>query len=136
MNKLNLKIDIDEKINDDYLNYFNLVYKNFKKLGLNITQIKVYDTRKGQHLYISSEHETIKSDYAVLFLQLVLGSDRKREFFNLERLEANNGKTKNWNILFIKKYNYDLKKWFSEKRNKVLENKLKKIIENINKRSD
>ena len=78
----------------------------------------------------------MKSDYAICLIQLLFGSDWKREFFNIERLDANDGKTENWNILFCKKWHDDLKSWFSEQKNKNLEYEFKKIINKINKECD
>jgi hypothetical protein len=83
-------------------------------------------------LYINLEdHELFKSNYSTLVLQLVLGSDHRRELFNLKRLEANKGKTKDWNILFCKKYDKESKKWYSEEPRVDLDNYIYKFIKGI-----
>ena len=61
----------------------------------------VFSTRKGYHIYLEVEGDYTSFD--VCFLQMALGSDYKRECYNFARFR--NNLSKDWNILFEKKFN-------------------------------
>lgn len=69
-----------------------------------LTQLETKDTRfkktkNGFHVYLYFKENL--SDWQVLALQAILGSDWKREAINFRRLRQ--GSLKNWNVLFSEK---------------------------------
>lgn len=104
-----IKIDIDVK---DFKNVINIITKRgyiFKKFSLTINGIFVFKIAHGWHVYIEledNEHFKALTIYDIIFFQAIIGSDFKREILNWTRAKAGMGKE--WNILFIEKYNDNL----------------------------
>jgi hypothetical protein len=76
-------------------------------LGVRFTGIKVYETSKGIHVYLDAESERPLTPLEVIIIQLCLGSDYKRELYNLRRARAwldGEELENNWNTLFKYKY--------------------------------
>jgi len=76
-------------------------------LGLRFTDINVYETNKGLHFYLKAESERPLTPLEIIIIQLALGSDYKREIFNLRRARAwldGEELDDGWNTLFRHKY--------------------------------
>jgi hypothetical protein len=76
-------------------------------LGVRFTGIKVYETSKGIHVYLDAESERPLTPLEIIIIQLALGSDYKRELYNLRRARAwldGEELENNWNTLFKYKY--------------------------------
>jgi hypothetical protein len=76
-------------------------------LGVRFTGIKVYETNKGIHIYLDAESERPLTPLEIIVIQLCLGSDYKRELYNLRRARAwldGEELENNWNTLFKYKY--------------------------------
>jgi len=76
-------------------------------LGVRFKGIKVYETVKGIHIYLDAESERPLTPLEVIVIQLALGSDYKRELYNLRRARAwldGEELENNWNTLFKYKY--------------------------------
>ena len=71
--------------------------------GIKVIDVKVYETNKGLHLYVSIYSSVELDDRDIVVLQLALGSDYKREIFNWLRVRSRD-KFKHWNVLFKVKY--------------------------------
>ena len=71
--------------------------------GIKVIDVKVYETNKGLHLYISIYSSVELDDRDIVVLQLALGSDYKRELFNWLRVRSEQN-FKHWNVLFKVKY--------------------------------
>lgn len=111
-----IKIDIDTK-KDFEQELFKKLVDIYKIHTLKLEKIRIFETFKGYHIYADfEENDLYKSEYAKIIIQAYLGSDMNREMFNLKRLDANNGKTKFWNILFCRKYNKEKEEWIPELR--------------------
>lgn len=99
--KAELKIDIDEKRLDEKKTIDRLFLLNrflqFKGIG-----ILKKKTRHGHHLTVTFETSRKLDDRDIVFLQLALGSDYKREMFNWLRVKSG---CKKWNALFREKVN-------------------------------
>ena len=87
---------------------WELVKTIFKKrefvlssLDLTVQDALVSKTSKGFHLYLTLSREVSKE--TVIFLQLALGSDYKREVFNWRRFVMLNVPL-TYNVLFYEKY--------------------------------
>ena len=75
----------------------NLVFKN----------TKVLETKKGFHFYHKVSSERPLTPLEIIIIQLALGSDYKREIFNLRRARAwldGEELEEGWNVLFKYKY--------------------------------
>ena len=69
-------------------------------LGLQIRSIAMFPTRRGVHMAVTWNRRFSPAE--AIALQLILGSDMKRERFNLSRTLT--GETdKRWNLLFRRK---------------------------------
>jgi hypothetical protein len=76
-------------------------------LGVRFTGIKVYETSKGIHMYLDAESERPLTPLEIIIIQLALGSDYKRELYNLRRARAwldGEELENSWNTLFKYKY--------------------------------
>ena len=87
---------------------WELVKTIFKKrefvlssLDLTVKDVLVSKTSKGFHLYLTLNREVSKE--TLIFLQLALGSDYKREVFNWRRFVML-GLPLTYNVLFYEKY--------------------------------
>ncbi len=99
-----IKLDIDKK-RIDY-ERFKLVTKTLKKHGLKINSVKAYKTNKGYHIYIKVENI---AEMYLYFVQLLYGSDWKRELLNFDRYLQGIPNEEN-NILFSEKWEAKSKK--------------------------
>ena len=108
IHKTTIKLDIDEKpkklrvfCNEmiDRFTFFMQIYEyNFW-----LKSIKVRETVKGYHFYINVLTNRKLKDVEIIYIQLALGSDYKREGFNMIRSAEGNTKIEDWNMLFIDK---------------------------------
>lgn len=94
-----IKIDYDNKRIS--INQFERDLRNLMNLH-NVKKVKYdyFKTRRGFHIYIHFPLNLEPKD--VLLMQIFLGSDIKREFFNYQRIIS--GEIYNWNVLFKKKF--------------------------------
>ena len=106
MNRYELKLDFDfkprsaKRFAKEIANKLNFLASYF---SISVTDVKVYETNKGLHVYISLYSNVELTDEDIVVLQLALGSDYKRELFNWLRVRSND-KFKHWNVLFKVKY--------------------------------
>lgn len=78
------------------------VWKVAQSLGIEPLAVEYQASKRGWHLAITWNRTFTPGE--TVALQLLLGSDPKREQFNLQRIFATNGKpSKRWNILFSRK---------------------------------
>lgn len=104
MRLIKLLIDIDYKPRrwnkwcEEFVSKLTFVCKH---MNIEIGKVRVYETVKGLHLYIDAYSQFNYSRKDICFIQLLLGSDYKREMFNWIRILGKyNGE---WNVLFINK---------------------------------
>lgn len=98
--KHELLLDIDRKLSEKTLiRKMNLLKQIFKFKFNHYTKKK---TAHGVHVRLFFNSDLKLKDNDIVFFQLFLGSDYKRELFNLRRVIAG---LKNWNVLFNAKYN-------------------------------
>jgi len=101
-----LKLDFDfkprsaKRFAKEIANKLNFLASYF---SISVIDVKVYETNKGLHLYISLYSNVELTDEDIVVLQLALGSDYKREIFNWLRVRSRD-KFKHWNVLFKVKY--------------------------------
>ena len=106
MYRYELKLDFDfkprsaKRFAKEIANKLNFLTSFF---GIRVIDVKVYETNKGLHLYISLYSNVELTDEDIVVLQLALGSDYKRELFNWLRVRSKD-KFKHWNVLFKVKY--------------------------------
>ena len=106
MYRYELKLDFDfkprsaKRFAKEIANKLNFLTSFF---GIRVIDVKVYETNKGLHLYISLYSNVELTDEDIVVLQLALGSDYKREIFNWLRVRSRD-KFKHWNVLFKVKY--------------------------------
>jgi len=106
MYRYELKLDFDfkprsaKRLAKEIANKLNFLKTFF---GISVIDVKVYETNKGLHLYISLYSNVELTDEDIVVLQLALGSDYKREIFNWLRVRSRD-KFKHWNVLFKVKY--------------------------------
>jgi hypothetical protein len=95
-----IKIDWDkEKGIPDLIDFENEVKTILRILNLKKAKYKRYKTTNGYHIYLDLK-KPMRDSYVVI-IQCLLGSDKKREMFNFERVV---NKQKYWNVLFGSKY--------------------------------
>lgn len=99
-----LKIDIDSKRDVKALARRIARKLNLLKHFANITvdTVNCYETKKGYHIELVIDSPLLDNK-DIVFLQLFLESDYKREMFNWLRVRANEV-IPDWNILFDVKY--------------------------------
>ena len=106
MYRYELKLDFDfkprsaKRFAKEIANKLNFLASYF---SISVIDVKVYETNKGLHLYISIYSSVELDDRDIVVLQLALGSDYKREIFNWLRVRSRD-KFKHWNVLFKVKY--------------------------------
>jgi len=121
-----LKLDLDisdfNKVSSIVSNRCGAV---FGILNLNFCGCTVCSTGRGYHIYliVSGEHDS----FDVCFLQMALGSDYKREVHNFKRFKKS--LTKEWNVLFSKKYDKNGQLTSCEQEEKELSIALSKSIQ-------
>lgn len=115
-------VDIDYKPNMSF--FYNLAEKvafieRFLPVRFELQEIA--ETKKGLHIYFRIEPECAITPYEIIIFQLILGSDYKREVFNLKRAmdwwngdELTHGLTPQWNTLY--KYKFEKGKLVSHEK--------------------
>jgi len=76
-------------------------------MGIVFKELKVYETAKGYHLYFGADSAEELTPMDIVFIQLALGSDYKREVFNWRRVKGwleGDELSPGWNTLFMVKY--------------------------------
>jgi hypothetical protein len=71
---------------------------------ITVKEVKVNQTKKGFHTLLKIESEKFLLDNDIVALQAILGSDYKREAFNLFSVKQG---MINWNQLFSRKWKMD-----------------------------
>jgi hypothetical protein len=95
---IELKIDIDKKDKRDFMRRYQALYRYFR---FNLIDYEIAETRKGYHIRLIIDFPFKVTSEEIVLLQLLLGSDWKREMLNYLRVK--NG-IDDWNKLFIAKY--------------------------------
>jgi len=125
-----LKIDIDRKRKVDKLarNIVNRIKPILRYASISIADIRAYETRRGYHIELEIDAPLLDNK-DIVFLQLLLLSDWKREIFNWLRVRSSEQLT-SWNILFDAKLGND-SIYFRGKTDLALElqNAIKKLLE-------
>lgn len=125
-----LKIDIDRKRKVDKLarNIVNRIKPILRYASISIADIRAYETRRGYHIELEIDAPLLDNK-DIVFLQLLLLSDWKREIFNWLRIRSSEQLT-SWNILFDAKLGND-SIYFRGKTDLALElqNAIKKLLE-------
>ena len=102
-----IKIDIDKpRISTHDV---NKILKVKSILGLDINSVKIEKSHSGNY-HITFEVQNNLNDFEIVAIQAMMGSDYKRECYNLLRVASGKFKNKEWNILFKKKINIKLPK--------------------------
>jgi hypothetical protein len=101
-----LKIDLDHTHNEKQL--YSKVLNPYKTITETLqipllSEIEIYTTNHGFHIYINSETFKYYNKATIILMQLLCGSDTKRELFNYQRI-IREPKMQNWNVLFKQKY--------------------------------
>lgn len=78
-----------------------LVWRVARMLGIKPGLVRMDRTRRGWHLII--EWRRRFRPLEIVAIQCVLGSDSKRELFNLARVFSGKARNPRWNILFDRK---------------------------------
>lgn len=87
-----IKLDIDSKGNLDGV--VSRIYSIVDLLGLSVENYVIHESNSGYHIRITVLDEL--SDLELVIIQLLMGSDPKREALNYLRVRDNEP---NWNIL-------------------------------------
>jgi len=95
---IELKIDIDKKDKRDFMRRYQALYRYFR---FNLVDYEIAETRKGYHIRLIIDFPFKVTSEEIVLLQLLLGSDWKREMLNYLRVK--NG-IEDWNKLFNVKY--------------------------------
>ena len=98
-----MKIDIDEKNKKLLFNLSKRLIILKKYLGLQILNIDEKESNSGYHIRLDVISKIPLDDKDIVFLQLWLGSDWRRELFNFLRVKHG---FKRWNVLFKKKVRF------------------------------
>jgi len=91
-----IKLDIDAKRFKIDNVRMEAVIRKLKEMGLKFTKGEVYFQKKSKTWHVYIWVESVAEIY-LPFIQLLMGSDYKRELLNFERIY--NGE-KDWNVLF------------------------------------
>lgn len=92
-----LKLDFDKKF--DRRGFFKRLHVLMKLFNFKIKINEEKKTRHGCHIRLWMSKKFENKD--IVFFQLLLGSDWRREMFNYYRVLKN---VKHWNVLFKRKY--------------------------------
>lgn len=118
--KTKIKLDIDEKPDKlrvfckemvDRFTFFIKIYEH----NLWLRSLKVRETKKGYHFYLTVLTNRKLKDVEIIYMQLALGSDYMREGFNMIRSAEGNTSIDIWNMLFIDKEKVTKRSIFIEK---------------------
>lgn len=121
-----IKLDIDGG-HDALIESFNRIEHVLSFFNIQADNGAVYKTNKGYHIYIFIERPLPPK--TLVFIQLMMGSDYKREMFNYARINAG---LINWNVLFRRKW-VDSALVSQEELLEQFTLDLNKMIEEINK---
>lgn len=102
--KYELKLDLDNPVDIVSLGKRFVVVRKFFQITDHVIDEK--PTKHGRHITIKFETKKKLKDEDICFLQLLLGSDWKREMFNWLRVRSG---CKRWNVLFKKKYSHKMR---------------------------
>lgn len=102
-----LKIDIDRKrkINKLARNIVGRLKVLKKTATISVADVRAFETRKGYHIELEIDAPVLDNK-DIVFMQLLLNSDWRREIFNWLRSRASDT-LPNWNILFDAKIRED-----------------------------
>ena len=96
-----LKLDFDGELPDEIMYRINWT---LDIVGLKASCVRIDRTRRGYHVLVALVGRV--NDYTVVCLQAVLGSDPKRETFNLMRVRNLRNVTPfwraRWNVLYAR----------------------------------
>lgn len=100
-----IKLDIDKYcISNQQVARIN---KIITLLKLDILFVEVHRSQnKKYHIILHCANKI--TDYELVCIQALMGSDYKRECFNLLRVKSNKFKKQSWNVLFLKKFQINL----------------------------
>ena len=105
-----MKLDFDNSKDNTVYNIYNQIALRFVMLEkfFQIYERRGYtrQTKHGIHVTIEFKSKLPISDKDIVFMQTLLGSDWKREIFNWKRVRSG---LKNWNVLFNKKFDSQMK---------------------------
>ena len=108
-----LKMDFDFKKNfKEFLERMSVAYF---LLDLHPIKSEIYETQHGYHVYVYLAENL--DNWEIVAVQAILGSDFKRECFNLNRIKREPYKNshRKWNLLFKRKWDHQGKLISSEK---------------------
>lgn len=102
-----LKIDIDRKrkINKLARNIVGRLKVLKETATISVADVRVFETRRGYHIELEIDAPVLDNK-DIVFMQLLLNSDWRREVFNWLRSRASDT-LPNWNILFDAKVKDD-----------------------------
>ncbi|MCD6432010.1 hypothetical protein J7L33_04860 [Candidatus Bathyarchaeota archaeon] len=94
-----IKLDYDYKDQRKIIEEMDLIRKMLGRM-FNLKSFEVKETRRGYHVKLKIEPLINLDNKDIIIIQLLLGSDKYREFFNWIRVKGNQ---KHWNVLFDQK---------------------------------
>lgn len=103
-----LMLDFDKSLNK--IEFYQRLQMLSRIFNFNVVNFNERKTRHGHHMVLTLDKKFYDED--IVFFQLFLGSDYRREAFNWLRVRS---KVKQWNVLFKKKYDSKLKLISEEK---------------------
>jgi nicotinic acid mononucleotide adenylyltransferase len=112
-NRYVLKLDIDGKDPRTLFEVTNRMGMLRRFASISSYKVKETETAHGRHVQLTMFTRATYSDSDICFFQLFLGSDARRELFNWYRVR--NG-CKRWNVLFKRKYRWDMTQTSREER--------------------
>jgi len=101
-----LKLDLDKPVDIVSVGKRFVVVRKFFQIKSEGFAIVEKSTKHGKHITINFESEQKLDDRDICFLQLLIGSDWRRELFNWCRIRSG---CRKWNVLFARKYNSKMK---------------------------
>lgn len=93
-----IKLDFDKKEFS-----WHRINKVILLLRLDITDVSVEKSKHGWHITLNIKNKM--NDHEIVCVQSLMGSDYKRECFNLLRVHSGKFPNQSWNVLFKKKFN-------------------------------
>lgn len=121
-----LKLDIDNYLSITRIFEVNSIYTSCSDNEL--INLRVFKTNHGYHVYLWYRNKI--PDHEIIMLQMAMGSDFRRELFNMIRIRKWNSQS-NWNVLFTRKYKFHrsgMELISCENPDERKENLLKRII--------
>ena len=110
-----LLLDYDFKSEDALLKFIERVWPFIFRFAfpfgkLQLTDLEIMRTKHGWHFYLEVRNKM--RDLDRVFVQLMLGSDFKRELFNYRRVKLGE---RDWNLLFPDRYDANRELIYVEK---------------------